>query len=86
MGGKLDGKVALILGSAGKNNMGQVMARRFKEEGAEVVVAGRNEDSLKEISDEINGSYAICDITKKEDIDTMVSTVVERHGKLSIGI
>ena len=29
MSGKLDGKIALILGAAGKDNMGQVMARRF---------------------------------------------------------
>ena len=63
MSGKLDGKIALILGAAGKDNMGQVMARRFVSEGANVVVAGRNEESLKEISQEIKGDYVVCDIT-----------------------
>ena len=45
MSGKLKDKAALILGAAGKDNMGQVMARRFAQEGAKIVVAGRNEDS-----------------------------------------
>ena len=54
--------------SAGKDNMGQVMARRFAKEGAKLVLAGRNEDSLKEISEETGGSYVLCDITKKEEI------------------
>ena len=34
MSGKLKDKAALILGAAGKDNMGQVMARRFVQEGA----------------------------------------------------
>ena len=86
MSGKLEGKISLILGAAGKDNMGQVMARRFSSEGAKVVVAGRNEEGLKEISEEINGDYAVCDITKKEDIDSMISIVTDLHGKLDIGI
>ena len=68
MGNKhLDGKVTLILGAAGKDNMGQVMARRFAKEGAKLVLAGRNEDALKEISKELDATYCVCDITKKEE-------------------
>ncbi len=56
MGNKsLNEKVTLILGAAGKDNMGQVMARRFAKEGAKLVLAGRNEDSLREIADETGG-------------------------------
>ena len=36
MSGKLNNKAALILGAAGKDNMGQVMARRFAQEGAKI--------------------------------------------------
>ena len=86
MSDKLKQKIALILGAAGKDNMGQVMARRFTQEGAKVIVAGRNEDSLIEISNEINGDYAVCDITKKEDINLMISKVIDLHGKLDIGV
>ena len=87
MGNKhLNDKVTLILGAAGKDNMGQVMARRFAKEGAKLVLAGRNEDSLKEISEETGGSYVLCDITKKEEIDSMVDEVVNRHGVLHSAI
>ena len=44
--GRLDGKVAVVLGAAAKDNMGQVMARRFAAEGASVVVGGRQADTL----------------------------------------
>ena len=82
----LKDKVTLILGAAGKDNMGQVMARRFAKEGANLVLAGRNEDALKEISDEIGASYVLCDITKKDDIDSMVDEVGKRHGVLHSAI
>ena len=39
--GRINGKVAVILGAAGEGNMGQTIARRFAAEGARVVVAGR---------------------------------------------
>ena len=87
MGNKhLDGQVTLILGAAGKDNMGQVMARRFAKEGAKLVLAGRNEDILKEISEEIDATYCVCDITKKEEIDAMVDETVKRHGVLHSAI
>ena len=87
MGNKhLNDKVTLILGAAGKDNMGQVMARRFAKEGAKLVLAGRNEESLKEISEETGGSYVLCDITKKEEIDQMVDETVKRHGVIHSAI
>ena len=39
---KLSGKRAVVLGAAGRHNMGQVIARRFVQEGAKVLVAGRS--------------------------------------------
>ncbi len=63
--GRLEGKTAVVLGAAGRDNMGQVMARTFAREGARVMVAGRHEGPLREIATEIGGRYATCDITKK---------------------
>ena len=44
--GRLAGKAAVVLGAAGRGNMGQVIARRFVAEGARVLVAGRRDDEL----------------------------------------
>lgn len=84
--GRLEGKAALVLGAAGKDNMGQVIARRLASEGAKVVVAGRHEDVLKELADEIGGAYALCDITSKDQVDAAVGKVVATFGKIDIGI
>jgi NAD(P)-dependent dehydrogenase (short-subunit alcohol dehydrogenase family) len=44
----LDGKVALVLGAAARNNMGRAIAREYAKEGAKVVVAGRHQSVLAE--------------------------------------
>ncbi len=84
--GKLDGKAALIIGAAGKDNMGQVIARRMADEGATVMVAGRHEDNLQALATEINGHYAVCDITIKNDIQAMAEKALSDMGRLDIAI
>ena len=66
--GRLAGKVAYVLGAAGRGNMGQVIARRFAEEGATVAVGGRHPEELEWLAGEIGGMAVTCDITKMEDI------------------
>ena len=39
--GQLEGKKAVIVGAAGKGNMGQAIAKRFRKEGADVLVTSR---------------------------------------------
>ena len=83
---RLDGKVAVILGAAARDNMGQVMARLFAKEGAQVVVGGRHEDELARIATEVGGRYALCDITKKSDLERLYGTAVDAYGKLDIAV
>ncbi|MGC6512474.1 MAG: SDR family NAD(P)-dependent oxidoreductase [Parvibaculales bacterium] len=84
--GKLDGKAAIIIGAAGKDNMGQIMARHLQAEGADVLVAGRHEDALKECAESLTGHYALCDITKKSDIDDMAASALDKMGRVDIAI
>lgn len=83
---RLAGKVAVILGAATRDNMGQVMARRFAAEGAKVLVAGRHEDELRKQADEIGGSYALCDITNKADVESLARKAVEDYGRVDVAI
>ena len=53
--GKLDGKVAVVIGAAGHDNMGQVIARAFARNGAMLVVAERDAEQLAEIAAETGG-------------------------------
>jgi NAD(P)-dependent dehydrogenase (short-subunit alcohol dehydrogenase family) len=83
---QLSEKYALILGAAGPGNMGQVITERFASEGAKVMVSGRNEEELSSFSERINGTYAVCDITKKADIDNMIDKAMVDFGRLDIAI
>ena len=84
MAERLSGKIAWVLGAAGKNNMGQVIARRFAEEGATVIVGGRHMDVLGELADEIQGLAIECDITRMDDIKHSVTTIKSNYSKLDI--
>ena len=84
--GRLAGKVAYVLGAAGRGNMGQVIARRFAEEGATVAVGGRHIDELEWLAGEIGGMAVTCDITKMGDIKSSVGAIMDAHGKLDIAV
>jgi NAD(P)-dependent dehydrogenase (short-subunit alcohol dehydrogenase family) len=84
--GRLQGKGAVILGAAGGGNMGQVIARRFVEEGAKVMVAGRKDDELARFAAEIGAEWAHCDITKRDEVFALASVAKERLGNVQIGV
>lgn len=83
---RLKSKTALVLGAAGKDNMGQTIARRLAAEGCHVVVGGRSEEALVRIAEEINGAHALVDITDKRQVDAAADLAVSRFGRLDIGI
>lgn len=84
--GKLDGKVALVLGAAGEGNMGQAIARRFREEGAQVVVAGRHQQALDRIAGELDGLALTCDIAERDDVFAMMRAARDWQGHLDIAV
>jgi NAD(P)-dependent dehydrogenase (short-subunit alcohol dehydrogenase family) len=84
--GRLEGKGAVVLGAAGRDNMGQVIARRFAAEGAKVMVAGRHEDELKRFAGEIGGAWALCDITRRDQVFALAETAKTQLGNVQIGV
>jgi 2-hydroxycyclohexanecarboxyl-CoA dehydrogenase len=84
--GKLEGKVAVVLGAAGRDNMGQEIARRFAEEGAMVVVAGRDETELGRFAATIGGAAKHCDITKKADLVALAAFAKTWGGSVNVAV
>lgn len=84
--GRLSGKRALVLGAAARGNMSQSIAKRFAEEGAQVMVAGRHMEELQRFAAEIGGHAHPCDVTKREDNQSLAEAAVQTLGGLDIAV
>ena len=81
---KMNNKVAVITG--GSSGIGLATARRFIDDGAQVVVTGRNRQALDgalvELGDMATG--IIADVAKLEDIDQLFVEVGDRYGRIDV--
>jgi NAD(P)-dependent dehydrogenase (short-subunit alcohol dehydrogenase family) len=82
MRGRLEGMVAAITGAT--SGIGEATARRFVAEGACVVLASRTETRGKELAEELGDQamFVRADVTREQDIATMVDTALDRFGQL----
>ena len=87
MSGRLDGKVALITGSA--RGMGASIARLFAEEGARVVLSDILEAPLKALELELSGrGYEVLaqrhDVIDEASWEQIVQATETRFGRLDV--
>jgi len=83
----MSNKVAIVTGGA--RGIGKAIVKSFVKEGIKVVIADINENKLRKTISELNKDdkkvFPIrTDITKTEDINTMVNYTVNKFGKLDI--
>jgi len=82
---KLDGKVAIVTG--GSRGLGQGMAQGLAEAGADIALVATGDISETQKKIEAVGRTCIpitADLSKKESVDTIVNTTVERLGRIDI--
>jgi NAD(P)-dependent dehydrogenase (short-subunit alcohol dehydrogenase family) len=82
----LQGNVAVVLGAAGKDNMAQVIARRFVAEGAKLAAAGRDLAALTAFAEPLGGIALACDITSKAEVDGLADSAVAHFGRVDIAV
>lgn len=84
MVGRLGGKSAIVTGAT--SGIGRVIAERFHNEGAHVLITGRDEARGKQVVHDL-GSRAVfiaADIANPEAAQTLVSAAVEAFGHLDV--
>ncbi|MDP9238140.1 MAG: glucose 1-dehydrogenase [Chloroflexota bacterium] len=82
MGGRLDGKAAVITGGA--SGIGAASARLFANEGARVVIADVQDDMGVALAAELGGSalYQHTDVSKEDDVRRGIERAVAEFGRL----
>jgi len=84
MSRRLEGKVALITG--GTTGIGLATAKRFAEEGAQVIVTGRNPDTLEFARRELNGRVQVVesDAADEKQITELFESIARSQRRLDV--
>lgn len=84
---RLQGKVAFITGAS--SGIGAATARRFAQEGAVVVLCGRNLAPLQALADALveaggRADCAVADVSDEHAFVSAIQAAAQRHGRLDI--
>ena len=81
---KLDNKVAVITG--GNSGIGLGIAKAYQQEGAKVVVFGRNADTLASAQKELGDQALVVkgDVTNPADLEALYTQTEKRFGKIDV--
>jgi 3-oxoacyl-[acyl-carrier protein] reductase len=80
---KLNGKIALVLGSS--DGLGKAVSYSLAHEGVTVILCARNEEKLKKAQADTGAShYEVCDFTQPQATTKLVQKVIKKYGRLDI--
>lgn len=84
----LTGKTAIITG--GGRGLGEQIAEAYAESGVNVVLCSRKVENCQETAERLQSVYGIktlaleCDVTKPEDVQTVVDQTIRELGRIDI--
>ncbi|MEC8985540.1 MAG: SDR family NAD(P)-dependent oxidoreductase [Actinomycetota bacterium] len=77
---RLSGKIIVVVGGA--TGFGLACTKRFSEEGATVVIAGRRADLVSSVAKEFDGLGVQWDVTDFQQGENVVSEIMAKYGKI----
>ena len=82
MAGRIEGKVAVVTG--GCSGIGLATVKRFAAEGAKVVIGDVDDANGSRIAQELGGVFVHCDVTNRDQVETLFRTAKETFGSVDI--
>ena len=80
---RLSGKIVLITGGAG--GIGKSIAKKFSEQGAEIIITGRDSKKLDSAIKELGkGMSIVADIKNEAEVKDGVQKIIEKFGRIDI--
>lgn len=82
---RFKGKAVIVTGAG--SGIGAATARRFAQEGATVVLAGRTESKLKEVARALAAERTlvqVTDVSRYEEAERLVAATVARFGRVDV--
>ncbi|WP_234859165.1 SDR family oxidoreductase [Aquimarina aquimarini] len=80
----MDIKNAKVLITGGNSGIGRATAKLLKEKGAEVIISGRNETTLKETAETLGIAYVKADVTQEDQVQQMVQEAKTKMNGLNV--
>ncbi|MEM7484279.1 MAG: glucose 1-dehydrogenase [Bacteroidota bacterium] len=80
--GNLERKVAVVTG--GNSGIGYASAKKFKEQGANVIITGRSEEKVNTAANELGVQGIVADVRDLNALDSLVAQVKDNHGAIDI--
>ncbi|MCM2535319.1 SDR family oxidoreductase [Neobacillus pocheonensis] len=81
----IEGKVVVMMGAS--SGIGEATTKKLAQDGAKLVVEARREDRLQVLVQSLPNaeiSYAVADVTNKEDVQTVVDLAMEKYGRVDV--
>lgn len=78
-------KVVIIMGAS--SGIGEETTKRLAQDGAKLVIAARREERLKALVESLPNadiSYAVADVTNKDEVQAVIDLTIEKHGRVDV--
>jgi short-subunit dehydrogenase len=70
--------------TGGSGGIGAAIARALAGRGWRTVLLARREEILRELAQELDGEYELCDVGRREDVERVAALILERHPRIQL--